>query len=145
MSPVNNRSRLLSIIKLCVTYHHHMWIQTGVMVWKWLSWVLTSVTLTFDLWHWLFAWTSLLWMLITPKISWWYNDGNILKRVWQMDGRTDIWTDRQMGWTIHSAAWSQLKTSTFPWICVKWVYRSYRTLLSTIYSNNWDIVNALQT
>ena len=28
--------------------------------WKWLSWVLTSVTLTFDLWPWPFAW-NLLW------------------------------------------------------------------------------------
>ena len=46
----NNRAPLLSNIKLYVSFHHHMWIQTGVTVRKRLSWVLTSVTLTFDLW-----------------------------------------------------------------------------------------------
>ena len=44
-----------------------MWIQTGVTVWKQLSWVMTSVTLTFDLWPWPFAWTSLLSLAITPE------------------------------------------------------------------------------
>ena len=45
----NNRAFLLSDIKLCAQFHHHMWIQTGVTVRKRLSWVMTSVTLTFDL------------------------------------------------------------------------------------------------
>ena len=40
---------LLSIIKLYASFHHHMRIQTGVTVRKRLSWVVTSVTLTFDL------------------------------------------------------------------------------------------------
>ena len=44
------------------------------------------------------------------KISWWYNDGNIVKKVWQTDGQKDRRTDRQTDWTIHRAAWSQLKT-----------------------------------
>ena len=44
--------------------------------------VLTSMTLTFDLWPWPVAWTSLLSLVITH-------------------GRTD--------WTIHRDAWSQLK------------------------------------
>ena len=52
-----------------------MWIRTGVTVWKRLSWVMTSVTLTFDLWPWPFAWTSLLSWVITPEnfvmIRWW--------------------------------------------------------------------------
>ena len=51
---------LLSNIKLCASFHHHMWIQPGVTVHKRLSWVLTSVTLTFDLWPCPLAWT-LLW------------------------------------------------------------------------------------
>ena len=38
------------------------------------------------------------------KISWWYNNGNIVKKVWQTDSRTD----RQMENTICRAAWSQL-------------------------------------
>ena len=75
MSFKNNRAPLLSIIKLHASFHHHMWIQTGVTVWKRLSWVFTSVTLAFDLWPWPFAWTSLLSLVITPEnfmmIRWW--------------------------------------------------------------------------
>ena len=58
MTLKNNRAPLLSNIKLYAWFHHHMWIQTRVTVWKRLSWVLTSVTLTFDLWPWPFAWTT---------------------------------------------------------------------------------------
>ena len=64
MTLKNIRAPLLSIIKLCASYHHHMCIQTGVMVPKRLSWVLTPVTLTFDLWP--FEWISLLSLVITP-------------------------------------------------------------------------------
>ena len=108
MTLKNNRAPLLSNIKLCVSFHHHMWIQTGVMVQKQLSWVLTSVTLTFDLWPWPFAWTSLLSLVITPEnfmmIPWWkYTQKGVT------DGQTDGQTDRQTDWTIHRAAWSQLK------------------------------------
>ena len=46
------------------------------------------------------------------KISWWYDDGNIVKKAWQTDGQTD----RQTDWTIHRAAWSQLKTLQKWWI-----------------------------
>ena len=64
-----------SNIKLYTSFHHHMWIQTGVTVRKRLSWVVTSVTLIFDLWPWPFAWTSLLSLVITPEnfmmIRWW--------------------------------------------------------------------------
>ena len=71
----NNRAPLLCIIKLYASFHHHMWIQTWVTVRKRLSWFVTSVTLTFDLWPWPFAWTSLLSLVITPEnlmmIRWW--------------------------------------------------------------------------
>ena len=87
MTLKKNRATLLSNIKLYVSFHHHMGIQTGVTVRKRLSWVVTSVTLTFDL--------DLLhgpypgsWFYIL-KILWWYDDGNILKKVWQTDRRTD--------------------------------------------------------
>ena len=63
----NNRSPLLSNIKLCASFHHHMWLRTGVTVRKRLNWVLTSVTLTFDIWSWPFAWTSLLSLVINPE------------------------------------------------------------------------------
>ena len=67
MTLKNNRAPLLSNFKLYVSFHHHMWIQTGVTVRKRLSWVLTSVTLTFDLWPWPFAWTLPWSLVITPE------------------------------------------------------------------------------
>ena len=94
MTLKNNRAPLLSIIKLYASFHHHMWIQTRVTVRKWLSWVLTSVTLTFDLWPWLFAWTSLLSLVVTPEnfmmIRWWEHGEKGVT-----DGQTDRRTDRQ--------------------------------------------------
>ena len=93
MTLKNNRAPLLSNIKPCASFHHHMSIQTGVTVRKPLSWVLAFVTLTFDHWPWNFAWTSLLSFCHSWKFSWWYNDGNIVKRVWQTDRQTDGRTD----------------------------------------------------
>ena len=90
----NNRAPLLCCFQLCAWFHCHMWIQTGVRVRKRLSWVLTSVTLTFDLWPVPFAWTSLLTMEKILKISWWYDDGNMVKKVLQMDRQMDGRTDR---------------------------------------------------
>ena len=66
MTMKNNRAPLLSDIKLCASFHHHMWIQTWVTVWKWLHWVMTSVTLTFDLWPWPFPPTSILSLVANP-------------------------------------------------------------------------------
>ena len=100
----NNRAPLLSNIKLCASFHCHMWIQTGVTVRKRLSGVMTSVTLTFDLWPWPFAWTSLLSMVITSE--------NFMMIQWQEHsekGVTDRQTDGRTDGTIHRAAWSQLK------------------------------------
>ena len=98
-----NRAPLQSIIKLYASFHHHVWIQTGVR--KRLSWVVTSVTLTFDLWPRPFAWTLLLSLVITPEnfmtIRWWEHS---------QKGVTGGRTDRRTDWTIHRAAWSQLKT-----------------------------------
>ena len=110
----NNRAPLLCCFQLCAWFHCHMWIQTGVRVRKRLSWVLTSVTLTFDLWPWPFAWTSLLTMVITPEncmmIRWWkHGEKGVTDR--QTDGRTDGRTD----WTSHIAAWSQLKIRGQEW------------------------------
>ena len=86
-----------------------MWIQTGVTVRKRLSWVVTSVTLTFDLWPWPFAWT-LFWSLVITcenfmMIQWWEHSQKGVK-----DRRTDGRTDRQTENTICRAAWLQLKT-----------------------------------
>ena len=111
MTLKNNRAPLLCCFQLCAWFHCHMWIQTGGRVWKRLSWVLTSVTLTFDLWPWPFAWTSLLTMVITLEnfmmIRWWEHGEKVVtdglnqsysclvaaKKVWQTDGRTDRQTN----------------------------------------------------
>ena len=94
MTLKNNRAPLLSNIKLYASFHHHMWIQTGV-----------TVTLTFDLWPWPFAWTLRWSLVITPEnfmmIRWWEHG---------QKGVTDRRTDRRTENTICRAAWSQLKT-----------------------------------
>ena len=104
MTLKNNRAPLLSNIKLYASFHHQMSIQTGVTVRKRLSWVVTSVTLTFDLWPWPFAWTLLWSLVITPEnfmmIRWWEHS---------QKGVTDRQTDGQTENTICRAAWSQLK------------------------------------
>ena len=64
---------------------------------------LTSVTLTFDLWPWPFAWTLLLSMLINFMMI---NDGNIGEK-----GVTDRQTDRQTDWTIHKSCLVAAKNS----------------------------------
>ena len=98
MTLKNNRAPLLSTIKLYASFHHHMWIQTGVTVRKRLSWVVTSVTLTFDLWPWPFAWTLRLSLVITPEnctmIRWWeHSQKGVTDR--RTDGQTDRRTDRR--------------------------------------------------
>ena len=116
MTLKNNRAPLLCCFQLCAWFHCHMWIQTGVRVRKRLSWVLTSVTLTFDLWPWPFAWTSLLTMVITPEnfmmIRWWeHGEKGVTDRRTdrQTDRQTDGRTDGRTENTICRAAWSQLK------------------------------------
>ena len=90
----NNRAPLLSSLKLCASFHDHIWIQTGVAVRKCAIWVkidgvfFSRVTLKFDLWPWSFAWTSLLPLVITLE-------NFIMIRGWEhgqkgrMDGRTE--------------------------------------------------------
>ena len=100
----NNRASLLSIVKPYASFHCHMWIQTGVRVRKRLSWVLTSVTLTFDLWPWPFAWTSPLTMVITPEnfmmIRWWeHGEKGVTDR--RTDRQTDRQTDRRTDGKYH--------------------------------------------
>ena len=114
MTLKNNRAPLLSNIKPYASFHRHMWIQTGVTVWKRLTWVVTSVTLTFDLWPSPFAWTLRRSLVITPEnfmmIRWWeHSQKGVTDR--RTDGRTDGQTEN----TICRAAWSQLKTLLVYW------------------------------
>ena len=126
MTLKNNRAPLLSIIKLYASCHHHMWIQTGVTVRKRWSWVVTSVTLTFDLWPWPFAWTSLLSLVITPEnfmmIGWWEHS---------QKGVTDRRTDRQTDGRTDG------RTEPF----IELLGRSYKTFYGST-SDLWTVVMA---
>ena len=91
MTLKNNRAPLLCYFKLCASFHSHPLIQTAVTVRKRLSWVLTSVTLTFYL---------DLCMDITSVIGnrsfmilWWYDDRNIVKKVWRTDRRKEVFLE----------------------------------------------------
>ena len=93
MTLKNNRAPLLCYFKLCSSFRSHWRIQTGVIVRKRPIWVkfdfFTSVTLTFDLGPWSFAWTSCLSMVTTPEnfmmIWWWeHNEKGVKDR--QTDG-----------------------------------------------------------
>ena len=110
MNLKNNRTPLLTNIKFCATFHHRIWIQTGVTARKRLNWVLTSVTLTLDVWSWPFAWTSLLSLVISlEKFMMIRLQEHCEKGV--TDGRTDRQTDGRKD-SVLRAAWSQLKTRT---------------------------------
>ena len=55
MTLKNDRAPLLCYLKLCVSSHSHLWIPTGVTVWKRPIWVkidvyLSRVILKFDRW-----------------------------------------------------------------------------------------------
>ena len=97
----NNRAPLNT--KLCASCRQ-MWIQTRVTVWKQLNWVLTPVTLTFDLWPWTLAREPIMSLVITHEnftmIRWWEHSE---KRV------TDRRTNRQTDRSVLRAAWSHLK------------------------------------
>ena len=125
MTLKNYRAPLLSNIKLCASFHHLMWIQNGVTVWKRLSWVLTSLTWTFDLWP--FAWTSFWSLVITPE-NCMINDGNIVKKVRRTDRRTEN--------TIHRAAWSQLKTIRHLFYTV--LHRALCIISNPSVNSNWS-------
>ena len=120
MTLKNNKAPLTSNIKLYVSFHHHIWIQTGITVQKQLSWVVTSVTFTYDLWPWPFAWTLPRSLVIIPEnfvmIRWWeHSQKGVTDRQTdrrtdrQTEGRTDRQADGQTENTIHRTAWSQLK------------------------------------
>ena len=88
----NNRALLLCYFKLCASFCSHWWIQTVVAVRKRLSWVMTSVTLTFDIWPWPFAWTPFLSLVITREnfvIIRWQEHSEKCVTNRQTDRRTD--------------------------------------------------------
>ena len=119
MTLKNNRAPLLSNIKLYASFHQHMWIQTWVTVEKRLSWVVTSVILTFDLWPWTFAWTLLWSLVITPEnfmmIRWWKHS---------QKGVTNRQTDRK----YHSLSFLvAAKNNRAPLLCYFKLCASFRS------------------
>ena len=90
------------------------------------SYDLETAKLGFNLRPWPFAWKSLLSMVITPEslmtIRWWeHNEKGVTER--RVDRRMDWQTD----WTIHKAAWSQLKMKLGHLIENKCGYQVYIT------------------
>ena len=128
MTLKNSRAPLLCHIKLCAPFHHHMWIQTGVWVRKRLCWVLTSVILTFDLWPWHYAWTSLLSMVITSEnvmmIRWWEHSKKGVT-----DGRTDGRTEPfiELLGRSYNLLSRAAKYTYWVWYVETKLYRSYFT------------------
>ena len=97
MTLKNNRAPLLCPFKLYAPFHNHWWSPIWVTVRKRTNWVLTSVTLAFNLWPWTWAWTSLLSLVITPE--------NFKMIQWQkhnVKGVTDKWMDRLTDRLDHS-------------------------------------------
>ena len=103
-----NRAPLLCHFKLSTSFRNHQCYSPENAQIE-AKFVLTSVTFTFDLWPWPFAWTSLLSMVITSEILWWHDDSTMVKSV--TDEETGGWTqtDRRTGRTVLRAASSQLK------------------------------------
>ena len=109
----NNRAPLLSNIKLYVSFHHHMSIQTGVTGRKRLRWVVTSLTLTFDLWPWTLAWTLPWSLVITPE-------NFMMIREWEhsQKGVTDGQTDRKyhsLSCLVAAKKWNKVKMAKICW------------------------------
>ena len=100
MTMKNNITPLLSNIKLCASLHHHMWNQTGVTVPKRLN--LGFDLCDLDLWPLTLTFYIDITSVTGNKISWWFDDGNILKNVWQTDRRADGQTDGQTDGLKHS-------------------------------------------
>ena len=103
MTLKNNRAPLLCHIKLCTSFHCHMWIQTGVTVRKQLSCDL-------DLWSLTLAFHMDI-TFVNGNHSWKFHDDTMTGTLWKRCHRqTDRRTGRRMDRCVLRAAWSQLKT-----------------------------------
>ena len=104
MTLKNNRAPLLTNIKLYASFHHHMWIQTGVTVRKRVK--LGYDLCDLDLWPLTLTFCMDL-TLVIGNNSWKFHDDTMMGT---QSKRCDGQTDRQTENTICRAAWSQLKT-----------------------------------
>ena len=101
----NNRAPLLCYFKLCAAFHSHWWMTSpkqhqAICIispsYANSNWSYSPETVKLgrdlcdlDLWPWPFAWTLPWFLVITPENFTWYDDGNIVKKVWQTDRRMD--------------------------------------------------------
>ena len=107
MTLKNNRTPLLSNITLFASFYHHISIQTGITVRKRLRWVLTFVTLTFDLWPLTLSFCMDI-TFVNSHNSRKFHDDMMRGTLWKKcHRRTDRQTDRRTDGL--RAAWSQLK------------------------------------
>ena len=147
MTLKNSRASLLCYFKLCASFHSHWWIQTGVTaqkppIWVKIDYFCSHVTFKFDgwsyspetakwghdlcdldRWPWPFAWTSLISFVITP-------DNFVMIRWWEHSQKGV--TDRRTDWTIHRAAWSQLKTTS------SMLLQAFCIILWPLANSNWS-------
>ena len=125
MTLKNNRTPLLCPLKLCASFRSNRSIPIWDTIRKRTNWVLTSMTLTFDLWLWTFAWPPLLSLVITPE--------NFMMTRWKEHSQKGVTGGRTGGrtdWTIHRAAWWQLKTECvfmFSFVGISWYQRTLQT------------------
>ena len=97
MTLKNNRAPLLSNIKLCASFHHHMWIPTGVTARKRLSG-------SWTLWPWSLTLTFCMDITSVNGNNWKFQDDTMTGTLSKgCDGRTD----RRK--SVLRDAWSQLK------------------------------------
>ena len=102
MTLKNNRTPLPSNIKLIESFHHDMWIQTGVAVRKRLSWVLIS-------WPWHLTLNFCMDItFVNGNELWKFRDDMMTGTLWKSRNRQ---THRRTDWSVPGAAWLQCKTS----------------------------------
>ena len=103
MTSKNNRASLLSNIKLCASFHHHLWIQTGVTV------KLGCDLCDLDLWPLTLNFCMDI-ISVIGNNSRKFHDDTMTGTWWKRcHSQTDRQTDRRTDRAIHRAAWSQLK------------------------------------
>ena len=136
MTLKNNRTSVLCPFKLYASFCSHRWIAIWVTVRKRTNWVLTSVTLTFDLWPWPLAWTSLLSMVIT-----WQGPSHSISSLQKTDARVMVL--QYFSGLIHISYSFQDFKETVTWYIQKQHSRHYILAHVCVRTNNdmmWAII-----
>ena len=150
MTLKNKRAPLLRNIKHCASYHRHMWIKTGVTVWKRLSGVMTSVTLTLTFCHLCYATSTFVnhfkgigelkleWQSGNAQNLWFFVPCDL--DIWQMtskNNRTPLQCYFKIWASFHSHLWNQ--TGVTVWKISIWVKLEHFLVLWP-----WNLMNDLE-